>query len=294
MTLFQLTCFQTLAHYLNFTQAARELFITQPTLSRSISGLEEELGFPLFERTSRVVHLTPAGKVFRRECNSIMDALNHGIEQARLASELTSGTLRIGLPNNSFNQRIIDILLELKEKHPGIELQIIMQRPTELVSALDNDQADIIIASGKPRSANICSLLFEENIDCAVLPASHPLSGRESVAMQELRDEKFILTSRTTSLAGYENVFLLASQAGFIPNIVHLARTVNEILTLVSLNVGISVLYENHKLEKASNVVFIPLLEHHMFSRYLIWKRNGNPLAQVLVDLVEQQTPHTL
>ena len=291
MTLFQLNCFQMLARCLNFTQASKELFITQPTLSRSIVALEEELGFPLFERTSRVVHLTNAGQVFYKECDNIMDALNHGIEQARLASEWTSGTIRVGLPNNSFSQRVIDILLELKKEYPGIDLQIVMRRPTELVNALDNDQVDIIIASGKPRSANICSLLFENSVDCVVLPVSHPLSDRKTIAMQELQNEKFILTSRTTSLVGYENVFLLASQAGFIPDVVHLARTVNEIITLVSLNVGISILYEDHKIEKATGVRFIPLQERHMFSRYLMWKKDGNKLVQLLVDQVERQLP---
>ena len=73
MTLNQLECFMVLAQRLNFTQAADDLFMAQPALSRLISALEKELDLQLFYRNSRSVALTPAGTVFFKKCPKILD-----------------------------------------------------------------------------------------------------------------------------------------------------------------------------------------------------------------------------
>lgn len=73
VTLNQLECFMVLAQRLNFTQAADDLFMAQPALSRLISALEKELDLQLFYRNSRSVALTPAGTVFFKKCPKILD-----------------------------------------------------------------------------------------------------------------------------------------------------------------------------------------------------------------------------
>ena len=89
MTLNQLECFMVLAQRLNFTQAADDLFMAQPALSRLISALEKELNLQLFYRNSRSVALTPAGTVFFKKCPKILDEYRGSVVAARLAQEGT-------------------------------------------------------------------------------------------------------------------------------------------------------------------------------------------------------------
>ena len=81
MTLTQLESFLILAQRLNFTQAADDLFISQPALSRMISSLEQEVGLQLFYRSSRSVSLTPAGRAFAQQCPRILDSYRAGMEK---------------------------------------------------------------------------------------------------------------------------------------------------------------------------------------------------------------------
>lgn len=103
MTLNQLECFMVLAQRLNFTQAADDLFMAQPALSRLISALEKELDLQLFYRNSRSVALTPAGTVFFKKCPKILDEYRGSVVAARLAQEGYRGSLTLascGTPSN--------------------------------------------------------------------------------------------------------------------------------------------------------------------------------------------------
>ena len=97
MTLNQLECFMVLAQRLNFTQAADDLFMAQPALSRLISALEKELDLQLFYRNSRSVALTPAGTVFFKKCPKILDEYRGSVVAARLAQEGYRGSLTLGI-----------------------------------------------------------------------------------------------------------------------------------------------------------------------------------------------------
>ena len=85
MNLEQIESFLVLAQRLNFTQAANDLFMAQPALSRLIAALEKELEVQLFHRNSRGVSLTPAGEAFLRECPAILDGYRRSASAAQLA-----------------------------------------------------------------------------------------------------------------------------------------------------------------------------------------------------------------
>ena len=87
MTIFQLECFCALADSLNFTQTANAMFITQPALSRAISSLEQELQLTLLQRTTHSVTLTPAGKIFSRECQKMLKDFQRGGERGENARQ---------------------------------------------------------------------------------------------------------------------------------------------------------------------------------------------------------------
>ncbi len=288
MTIFQLECYYALAQSLNFTQTASQQYITQPALSRSISSLEKELGIKLVNRTTHTVSLTPAGRVFAEECRKIISTYQDGVQNALTASQSIVGRVRLGVPIDSFEPLAVKLVRAITEKHSGIHIELKFNTPTRLLRALDDDLVDVIIASGRPRSAESKYLLVDRRMDYVVISSVHPLADREAVSFSELRYENFIAISRSSSIAGYQSIIDHASAGGFSPNIVGEAETVSSLLMMVACGVGITVLYKEHQPISATDAVrFIPLKGEKYFNRYLIWNRLDNSCLDSVLEVAK-------
>lgn len=269
-------------------EGAGQQYITQPALSRSISSLEKELGLKLVNRTTHTVSLTPAGRVFAEECRKIISTYQDGVQNALTASQSIVGRVRLGVPIDSFEPLAVKLVRAITEKHSGIHIELKFNTPTRLLRALDDDLVDVIIASGRPRSAESKYLLVDRRMDYVVISSVHPLADREEVSFSELRYENFIAISRSSSIAGYQSIIDHASAGGFSPNIVGEAETVSSLLMMVACGVGITVLYKEHQPISATDAVrFIPLKGEKYFNRYLIWNRLDNSCLDSVLEVAK-------
>ncbi len=269
-------------------EGASQQYITQPALSRSISSLEKELGIKLVNRTTHTVSLTPAGRVFAEECRKIISTYQDGVQNALTASQSIVGRVRLGVPIDSFEPLAVKLVRAITEKHSGIHIELKFNTPTRLLRALDDDLVDVIIASGRPRSAESKYLLVDRRMDYVVISSVHPLADREEVSFSELRYENFIAISRSSSIAGYQSIIDHASAGGFSPNIVGEAETVSSLLMMVACGVGITVLYKEHQPISATDAVrFIPLKGEKYFNRYLIWNRLDNSCLDSVLEVAK-------
>lgn len=269
-------------------EGAGQQYITQPALSRSISSLEKELGIKLANRTTHTVSLTPAGRVFAEECRKIISTYQDGVQNALTASQSIVGRVRLGVPIDSFEPLAVKLVRAITEKHSGIHIELKFNTPTRLLRALDDDLVDVIIASGRPRSAESKYLLVDRRMDYVVVSSVHPLADREEVSFSELRYENFIAISRSSSIAGYQSIIDHASAGGFSPNIVGEAETVSSLLMMVACGVGITVLYKEHQPISATDAVrFIPLKGEKYFNRYLIWNRLDNSCLDSVLEVAK-------
>lgn len=270
-------------------EGASQQYITQPALSRSISSLEKELGIKLVNRTTHTVSLTPAGRVFAEECRKIISTYQDGVQNALTASQSIVGRVRLGVPIDSFEPLAVKLVRAITEKHSGIHIELKFNTPTRLLRALDDDLVDVIIASGRPRSAESKYLLVDRRMDYVVISSVHPLADREEVSFSELRYENFIAISRSSSIAGYQSIIDHASAGGFSPNIVGEAETVSSLLMMVACGVGITVLYKEHQPISATDAVrFIPLKGEKYFNRYLIWNRLDNSCLDSVLEVAKE------
>ena len=270
-------------------EGASQQYITQPALSRSISSLEKELGIKLVNRTTHTVSLTPAGRVFAEECRKIISTYQDGVQNALTASQSIVGRVRLGVPIDSFEPLAVKLVRAITEKHSGIHIELKFNTPTRLLRALDDDLVDVIIASGRPRSAESKYLLVDRRMDYVVISSVHPLADREEVSFSELRYENFIAISRSSSIAGYQSIIDHASAGGFSPNIVGEAETVSSLLMMVACGVGITVLYKEHQPISATDAVrFIPLKGEKYFNRYLIWNRLDNSCLDSVFEVAKE------
>lgn len=269
-------------------EGAGQQYITQPALSRSISSLEKELGIKLANCTTHTVSLTPAGRVFAEECRKIISTYQDGVQNALTASQSIVGRVRLGVPIDSFEPLAVKLVRAITEKHSGIHIELKFNTPTRLLRALDDDLVDVIIASGRPRSAESKYLLVDRRMDYVVISSVHPLADREEVSFSELRYENFIAISRSSSIAGYQSIIDHASAGGFSPNIVGEAETVSSLLMMVACGVGITVLYKEHQPISATDAVrFIPLKGEKYFNRYLIWNRLDNSCLDSVLEVAK-------
>lgn len=288
MTFIQLECFMALAQRLNFTQAAADLFLAQPALSRTISALEGELGVQLFERNPRSVALTPAGSAFYKECPQVLDSYRNCIAAAQLAQKGFRGSIVLGVMRDFFEPCVSDIFRSFRALYPEISLMIRGYSHSGLLSAFSTGEVDVILnCQPIPGEESCDAIVIRRNHQCVIVAPDHPLAKRGSLRMDELKDEAFVVMSRTVSVPGHDFIWRNAAAEGFAPNVVAEATHIPVLLTLVSCGIGISTLGDEMECLAQEKVRFIPLLGVPLSSSSLMWHPDsGNPALPRFVETV--------
>ena len=186
-----------LSQTLNFTQTAREFFITQPVLSKHISALEENIGITIFARDQHGGAITKEGETFIRDAASIVERCDAA---ERRVSEANSGTreaLTLGYlagPSGSFLPRAV---AAFSESRPDVTLNLVSLEFDEIIESIDTGRIDMGLTTSFNNNAAVLSgqygwrPLFSDEI-VLVTKRNHPLASRESVCVDDLAGETFI------------------------------------------------------------------------------------------------------
>ncbi|MEV6771878.1 transcriptional regulator CynR [Nocardia sp. NPDC051030] len=161
------------AEHGNFTRAAEDLHISQPTLSQQIKQLERAVGAQLLDRTGRTVRLTDAGEAYTRFARRALRDLAAADRAVHDVADLTRGHLRLGVTPTFTAYLIGPLFAEMHDRHPGITLQLQEMSQDNLESALLADELDLGIAFDRPHPPGItAATLFTEAL--ALVAASGP------------------------------------------------------------------------------------------------------------------------
>lgn len=268
-----------------FFEAAEELYITPATVSKHIAALERELGVVLFERRPHGVALTAAGErklPLVRQLVEICDALGGG-EAREQRQELT--VLASPPPSRYVLGPIMD---GFAAGGTGIRLNILERRGVS-AAVLGGEYELGLTGSGRldPQQMQyICIQRFQLG---AVLPAKHPLAGRQSVSLRELREDRFVFPNPETGATPKYVEF--CRRCGFEPQVSCYGYREDSILFYVSRGEGVALLTrEMFDLFNYKNVVFLPLEEQLFVSDYLIRSRGRvlSPAAQMFWSYVKK------
>lgn len=173
----------------NISKAAKELYISQPAISKSISKLEDSLSVSLFSRNSRGVQLTAEGQMLFDHVSTAFDALNRGEQELKRIKEFNIGHIRIGVSNSLCKYILLPYLKGFIEQYPHIKVTIESQSSTHTLSMLDQQHIDIgLVAEPKPQK-NLVFLSVMEIEDIFVATPSylenlHLREGREADIFQ--------------------------------------------------------------------------------------------------------------
>ena len=141
----QLRYFVAAAESRSFTKAADQFFISQTAVTQQIRLLEEMLGCPLFDRGTRPVSLTPAGKAFLTEAKAILERMDQAIDRAHGASTGLSGSLRIGYLKGYEQSGFTDFLREFHQRHANLLITFYRCTTDQLAAGLLGNQFDLIL-----------------------------------------------------------------------------------------------------------------------------------------------------
>lgn len=237
----QVRAFLTVANELHFGRAAGALFTTQPSLSRTIRQLEEAVGAPLFERTTRRVRLTAAGEAFAAECRLALGHLDLAAHAARNAAAGREGHLRVAYMDFAINGRLPAILQSFRADAPGVSVSLEYMPTAAQQMALLEGRIDIGFMIGPFRAQKASSVLVDQQDYVALLPEAHPLASRETLRLADLAGEPFVMGSNETFSAFRTLLFDLCHAARFFPNVVQEASNSGGIFGLVAAGAGVSV-----------------------------------------------------
>lgn len=254
----QLHYFLAVAESLSFSQAARQLNMAQPPLTRQIQQLEQELGVQLFNRNSRRVELTEVGSVFVEEARRILGQVERSVEITQRVSRGEVGRLAIAFEGSSAYDVIPASLKIYRERYPDVQLVMLGMTTAQQVEALRQKQIQVGFVV-PPLQDQVNDLVLETVLEAPLilaLPESHPLAAQSKVKVRSLVNEAFILGQRNSGCGWYDQVITLCRRAGFSPHVVQEVNEMQVLLGLVAAGLGIAILSGAAKQFQRSGIVY--------------------------------------
>lgn len=192
VTLRQLRTFEAVARLLSFSRAAEELHVTQPTVSKQIRLLNEQVGLPLLEQLGKKVFLTEAGEALYATCADWLDTWARFEQNIANLKGLKEGRLRVAAVTTTkyFMPRILGPFCA---EYPGIDIALEVVNRDRLLDRLSNNQDDLYIMGVPPDGMAIESEPFMSNPLVVVAPLGHPLARRKHIRLSELARESFLV-----------------------------------------------------------------------------------------------------
>lgn len=195
MELRQLKYFIKTAEILNFTEASKQLFITQSTLSQQIKQLETELQVQLFDRIGKRIYLTEAGNEFLPYAKKTVADSEHGVQRLRDLLNIQTGELRIGVVF-TLSDMLTSTIIAFSKKYPQIKLIIINKPVNELLYLLKERELDLILSYKPDYTDNQleCFSLFDSYLS-VIVNQKHPLIAMREVPIEMLKQYPLVLPS---------------------------------------------------------------------------------------------------
>lgn len=266
MEIRDIRAFIEVANHQGFTKAAEHSHLSQPSLSKAVKKLEEELGVELFDRSTRHLLMTDAGKIVYKQGQQALASLQALPILLEELSDGATGKIKIGIPPLIGTLFFPQIARNFHTHYPNVKLELFEQGAVVIEQLVEDEKIDvgiIVLPTDKP-IFNIYSIINDEFL--LYIHRDHRLANRESVELNELKEEQFILFSKNFTL--HKHIINACTEAGFIPSISYESSQWDLIIELVASNLGIALLPKSI-FEKQNNPLIKTL---PLQSSSLVWK----------------------
>lgn len=282
------------AECLNFTQAAKECFITQTAMSQHIANMEKELGFQLFRRNNRRVELTAAGNDFYRQMKDLVHSYDHAVQRSQNLSTGGEGRISLAIPSCIDGLAFLPRLRHFRDHYPQIKLTVSACPPYSMINNLKRGFYDAIVCwphdlenSDEFVVQNLGS--FKACVGCSEL---HPLAQHEMVTLEMLAEQHAVMIDLRGMPEAYRAMSRDWRKLGLTPPSDISFEPINsmeELLLYVSLNPAVTLLPEFVRSSAVRGLKYLDLDVKNppmflMGAGYLA--SNRNPALQSLIDVL--------
>lgn len=277
ITLLQIEYFLAVARHLNFTEAAKSLYVSQPSLSKQIAILENEIGVQLFFRTKRDVRLTAAGMVLFKEMGGVIELIENSIEKSKKPDLGENRTISIGcLDAMDTSAFLSPIIKKFREKYKSVNIVFERHSFRVLREKLLNGNLDVIftLSFEVDNSLGILSDVVHKGNGYVVMEASHPLADKKDLKLEDFKDENFVMIERDESPKGFDGIISLCKRHGFAPKIIKQLPNVESLILCVESGLGVALLDSNIRLHGNPNIKGIKIGEDFI-SYIMAWKKEN-------------------
>jgi LysR family hydrogen peroxide-inducible transcriptional activator len=222
----------------NFSRAAEQCHVAQPSLSQQILKLEEELGERLFDRTKREARLTTHGEIFLQRAVRILEEVDAAKREAENAKQLCSGSVTIGVIPTIAPYLLPGITASFMKRFPGVEVVIQEETTARLLKLMQGYEVDLAILSTPfdQQRLEVRTLLTEELL--VALPPDHPLTRKRSLQASDLEQERLIVMQQEHCLG--DQALGFCTRGEFRPRISFRSAQLETLQALVHAGMGIS------------------------------------------------------
>ena len=283
-TLRQLKTFVITAEYKKMSEAAKHLYISQPTVSQIISDLEKEYGTTLFDRHAKELEITPAGTLLLENARQII-AIHETLEQ-NMKTINSLRPLRIGATMTIGSNIMGKIISGLNQSYPDIDTFVSISNTHQIEQMLLENTLDIALVEGTISRDEILTRPALTDSLCIICSNEHPLVGREAIAISELRNQNFILREKGSGTRAIFEHLMLTHHVPF--KIKWESTSTPAIVDAVSNNLGLGFLSERCVHEKiASGTIHKCPVQEIALERYFYLCHNRfHPLTSQMQDFI--------
>lgn len=288
--------FYTVANAGNISKAAKELYISQPAISKSIQKLEESLGCKLFSRSSRGVVLTEEGNLLYGHVRDAFETLTLGEDKLKRSIELGVGHLRIGVSTTLCKYMLLPYLKEFIKRNPHISISINCQSTNETLKLLDDNKIDIGLI-GKPDNLKNIQFYYLDNIKDIFVATGDYLSHLSQRGIKEdeiLQNSTLMLLDKNNMTRQYIDDYLQKNQITVADSID--ISNMDLLIDFAKIGVGVACVIKSFVKKELENgtLTEIPLgIPIHEREVGFAYKSNLKPSKslQTFIDFYENYHP---
>lgn len=279
----QIKYFITLAETLNFTDASKILYISQPGLSKQIYTLETELGFKLFIRDKRSVELTVEGEALYKDWSILLKMYDSSVYNAKVLGQKAIGNLRIGCTDTfNLDDFLPKIIENFQKSYPNIHIEVSSHSFKTMREKLISEEMDIIFTPYFELE-DLPDVDWVKVLDVTLgisVPRSNPLSNLDVITMDDLKDQTFIMVSPSESHSGVEKTLRFLKKSGFQPKNIQYVSNVSSLVLALKSGLGVAMCDIKKGTGQDSNIKSyqVPNMPNDSFI-IAVWKKHRENLS---------------
>ena len=222
------------------TRVAERVGLPQPTVSRWLAELGEQLGAPIIAKSGRRVRLTRAGRLLAEAATRSLAALEPGLREVEEELDPEKGRVVLGFLHMLGRSVVPELVRGFRAEHPHVRFGLVQNARQAVVDKLANGEIDLALVAPPPEGPEFESqVLFEQEL-IVVVPSTHRLASRKAVRLKDLVDEEFIVLEHGYGLR--QIIDDLCAAAGFNPKIAFESQETETVRGLVAAGLGVSLL----------------------------------------------------